>query len=118
MVPKCELWPFRTMQPVACPVKARPSPRRVRVRMTDENKQYGEVVVKRIPMASAALSTMVPSASAADLYAKAPGHVVPVTTGRISTLVPMPAMRRKSSLDFDAAALGGALLDLGLLVST
>lgn len=70
----------------------------------------GEVVVKRILMASAALLTMVASASAADLYAKAPAYVAPVTNwSGFYVGANAGYAGGESSLGFDAAALGGGL---------
>jgi outer membrane immunogenic protein len=69
-----------------------------------------EIVMKTILMASAALLTMVASASAADLYAKAPAHIAPVSSwSGFYVGANAGYAGGESSLGLDAAALGGGL---------
>jgi outer membrane immunogenic protein len=72
--------------------------------------------MKKILMSSAALLTMVASASAADLYAKAPAHVPPVSSwSGFYVGANAGYAGGQTSLGLDAAALGGLGLGLGAL---
>jgi outer membrane immunogenic protein len=74
------------------------------------------IVMKKILMASAALLTMVASASAADLYVKAPAHVAPVYnwTG-FYVGANAGYAGGESTLGLDAGGLGGGGLGLGAI---
>jgi outer membrane immunogenic protein len=73
------------------------------------------IVMKKFLMASAALLTMVASASAADLYAKAPAHAAPMTNWSGFYVGANGGYAGgESPPGLDAAALGGGGLGIGL----